>query len=84
MIKMPFGLYKVMSTYQQLMSGVLQSFIVQICLEYLDDVIVFSKKRSNHIADMQDDLERIRSAGFKIKPAKNVFCYAIRCCICVI
>ena len=70
MIKMLFGLCNAPSTNQRLISGVLQGLIGHICLAYLDDVIVFSKKRSNHIADLRAVLERIRSAGLKLKPAK--------------
>ena len=57
------------------MSRVLQGLIGHICLAYLDDVIVFSKKRSNHIDDLRAVLERIRSAGLKLKPSK---CFLFR------
>ena len=70
MSKMPFGLCNAPSTYQRLMAGVLRGLIGRICLAYLDDVIVFSKKRSNHIADLSAVLDRIRAAGLKLKPSK--------------
>ena len=70
MVKMPFGLCNAPSTYKWLMSGVLQGLIGRICLAYLDDVIVFLKKRSNHITDFQLVFNRIRSAGFKLTPVK--------------
>ena len=70
MVKMPCGLCNAPSTYQRLMSGFLQGLIGRICLAYLDDVIVFSKKRSNHISDLRSVLDRIRSAGLKLKPTK--------------
>ena len=53
MVKMPFGLCNAPSTYQRLMSGVRQGLIGRICLAYLDDVIVFLKKRSNHVSDLR-------------------------------
>ena len=70
MVKMSFGLCNAPSTYQRLMSGVLQGLITRICFAYLDDVIVFSKKRSIHISDLRSVHDRIRSAGIKLKPAK--------------
>ena len=70
MSKMPFGLCNAPSTYQRLMAGVLRGLIGRICLAYLDDVIVFSKKRTNHIADLSAVLDRIRAAGLKLKPSK--------------
>ena len=57
------------------MSGVLQDIIGHICLSYQDDVIVFSKKRSNHIADLRAVLENIRFAGLKLKLVK---CFLFR------
>ena len=57
------------------MVGVLQGLIGRICLAYLDDVIVFSKKRSEHTADLRAVLDRIRAAGLKLKPSKwSLFC----------
>ena len=70
MRKMPFGLCNAPSTYQRLMTGVLQGLLGRICLAYLDDVIVFSKRLRDHAADLGAVLERIRSAGLKLKPSK--------------
>ena len=73
--KMPFGLCNAPSSYQRLMTSVLQGLIGRICLAYLDNVIVFSKRRAYHITDLQTVLDRIRDAGLKLKPAKcNLFC----------
>ena len=75
MAKMPFGLCNAPSTYQRLMISVLQGLIGRICLAYLDDVIVFSKRRADHVNDLRAVLERIRDGGLKLKPAKcNLFC----------
>ena len=70
MQKMPFGLCNAPSTYQRFMAGVLKGLIGRICLAYLDYVIVFSKKRSEHAADLRAVFDRIRSAGLKLKPSK--------------
>ena len=70
MTKMPFGLFNASSTYQRLMAGVLSGFIGKICLSYLDNVIVFSKNRADHTADLSEVRDQICSAGFKLKPSK--------------
>ena len=57
------------------MMSVLQVLIGRICLTYLDDVIVFSKRRDEHLNDLRAVLDRIRDAGLKWKPAKcKLFC----------
>ena len=70
MIKIPFGLCNAPSTYQRLMMSVLQGLIGRICLASLDHVIVFSKRRDEHVNDLRAVLDRIRDAGLKLKPAK--------------
>ena len=70
MTKMPFGLCNAPSTYQRLMASTLQGLIGRICLAYLDDVIVFSKRRSEHVANLIVVFVRIRSAKLKLKPKK--------------
>ncbi len=75
MVKMPFGLCNAPSTYQRLIISVFQDLIGRICLAYLDDVIVFSKRRDGHVNDLRAVLDRIRDAGLKLKPAKcKLFC----------
>ena len=57
------------------MTSVLHGLIGLICLAYLDDVIVFSKQRSQHVDDLRTVLDRIRAAGVKLKPTKcQLFC----------
>ena len=77
---MPFGLCNAPSTYQLLMVGVLRGLILKICLAYLDDVIVFSKIRTDHTANLSAVLERIRAAGLKLKTS-TCFSSAKNCSI---
>ena len=57
------------------MMSVLHGLIGRICLAYLDDVIVFSKRRAEHVNDLKAVLDRIQDAGLKLKPTKcKLFC----------
>ena len=42
----------------------------QICLEYLDDVIVFSCSPEQHLQHLDEVLTRLGKAGVTIKAAK--------------
>jgi hypothetical protein len=42
-------------------------------LTYVDDIIVKSTKKENHIADLQETFANFRQAGLKLNPEKCVF-----------
>ena len=67
---MPFGLANAPATFQRLMERVLTGLQWDICLVYLDDVIVFSPTLEGHFDRLAQVFARIRSAGLKLKPTK--------------
>ena len=67
---MPFGVCNGAATCQRLMELVLQRLQWQICLIYLDDVIVYSKNFEEHVQRLDLVLERIVEAGLKLKSEK--------------
>lgn len=67
---MPFGVCNGAATCQRLMELVFQRIQWQICLIYLDDVIVYSKNFEEHVQRLDLVLERIVEAGLKLKPEK--------------
>ena len=67
---MPFGLCNAPSTFERLMENVLRGLQWQICLVYLDDVIVYSHTFEEHVERLQLIFERIKEAGLKLKPKK--------------
>ncbi len=67
---MCFGMCNAPSTYQRLMEIVLAGLQWQICLIYLDDVIIFSDDFETHVGRIQEVLERMREANLKLKPKK--------------
>ena len=67
---MPFGLCNAPATFERLMELVLSGLHWQICLIYLDDIIIFGKTFSEMIKNLDMVLERFAQAGLKLKSQK--------------
>ena len=67
---MPFGLTNAPATFQRLMERVLAGLQWQICLVYIDDVIIFSETFDDHINHLSTVFSRLDQAGLKLKPKK--------------
>ena len=67
---MPFGLANAPATFQRLMQFVLAGLLMEHCLCYIDDVIVFSSSFEEHLFDLDRVLDRFRKANLKLKPTK--------------
>ena len=67
---MPFGLTNAPATFQRLMERVLAGLQWQICLVYIDDVIIFSKTFDEHLRHLSQVFRCLRQAGLKLKPKK--------------
>jgi hypothetical protein len=73
-IRMPFGLANAPSTFQRMMDAVLRGLTWQVCLVYLDDVIVFTKGDvGRNVVELAAVLERLSSAGLSLKAKKCTF-----------
>ena len=72
---MPFGVCNGPSLFQRLMTLTLAGLQWQMCLIYLDDIIVFGRTFDEHQARLHAVLDRLRKAGLKLKPSKCfLFC----------
>jgi hypothetical protein len=67
---MPFGLCNAGATFQRLMDVIMSGLTFEVCLIYLDDVIVFSSTLEEHFVRLKLVLERLQQAGLKLKPSK--------------
>ena len=67
---MPFGLCNAPATFERLMEIVLSGLNWQICLIYLDDVIVIGRTFDDMISNLDQVLQRLKDAGLKLKPRK--------------
>lgn len=71
--RLPFGLQNSPATYQRLMEDILGDYNLNICLIYLDDVIIFSKTHQEHLERLEKVFQRIRESGLKLSPKKCKF-----------
>ena len=67
---MLFGLCNAPATFQRLMDLVMSGLKLEICLVYLDDIIVFSEELPDHVQRLRKIFERLRVAKLKLKPTK--------------
>ena len=65
-----FGLSNAPAMFQRLMDLVLSGLTWDICLAFLDDVIIMSRTFQEHIERLQIVFDRIRNAGLKLNPSK--------------
>ena len=67
---MPFGLSNSGATFQRAMDVILSGLSFDICLAYLDDIIVYSASIEEHIERLDTILSRISEVGLKLKSSK--------------
>lgn len=70
---MPFGLTNAPASFQQLMNEVLREYLDISVIVYLDDILIYSKTREEHIEHIQQVLERLRKHRLWAKAEKCRF-----------
>jgi hypothetical protein len=65
-----FGLRNAPATFELLMETVLRGLTYDLCLVYLDDVIVIGNTFQEHILNLRKVIERFREARLKLNPVK--------------
>ena len=67
---MSFGLKNVRATYQRLVTKMFRPLLGKTIEAYIDDMLVKSKERPNHIEHMQETFEHLRTYDMKLNPSK--------------
>ena len=71
--QVPFGLCNAPAAFTRLMDRVLSGLHWEMCLFYLDDIIVFSSTWEEHLTRLRQVFERLRHANLKLGAAKCTF-----------
>jgi hypothetical protein len=72
-IRMPEGLKNVGSTFSRLTKTVLESQVGRNIFTYVDDIVVASKSKEDHLADLAETFANMRDARLRLNPEKCVF-----------
>ena len=70
---MPFELKNVGATYQRLMNKMFTHQIGRNVQFYVDDMLVKSLREKDHLNDLQETFDTLRSYNMKLNPSKCVF-----------
>ena len=70
---MPFGATNAPATFQRLMHDCLGDLNMNWCIVYLDDIIIFSDTKDEHLKRLEAVFQKLYAAGLKLKPSKCHF-----------
>ncbi|XP_070039979.1 uncharacterized protein [Nicotiana tomentosiformis] len=70
---MPFGLKNTGATYMRAMTTIFHDMIHKEIEVYVGDVIIKSKKQSDHVGDLRKFFQRLRRYNLKLNPGKCAF-----------
>ena len=70
---MPFGLTNAPATCQALINNVIRAHLDRTAIAYLDDILIYSENKEEHVSHVQTILECLSQARLLLKPEKCEF-----------
>ena len=70
---MPFGLKNAKATYQRLVTKMFRPLLGKTMEVYIDDMLVKSKARLDHVTHLQETFELLGAYDMKLNPSKCAF-----------
>ncbi|XP_059658393.1 uncharacterized protein LOC132304673 [Cornus florida] len=70
---MPFGLKNAGATYQRAMTAIFHDMLHRNVEDYMDDLVIKSRRKEEHLADLRRVFERCRKYKLKMNPLKCAF-----------
>ena len=72
-LRTPFGLKNAPPVFMRLMSNVLRGLQNEICLVYLDDILIYSTSLEEHFDRLRKVFQRLRTSNLKVQLDKTEF-----------
>jgi len=72
-LRLPYGLRNAPGHFSRMMDKVLTGLTWELCLVYLDDVIVWGKDEQEHLNNLRKVFDRFREANVTLRPDKCTF-----------
>ena len=72
-LRMPMGLCNAPGAFQNLMETVLSGLNYEICMVYLDDIIVYGRTFDEYLKNLCLVFEKLKEANLKLTPKKCTF-----------
>ena len=73
MLVTPFGLCNAPATFQNYINHILHDALDNYCTAYLDDVLIYSNTREDHINHVNEIIRRLGDAGLQIDISRSGF-----------
>jgi hypothetical protein len=70
---MSFGLINTLALYQSLINNIFRKYLDDFVIAYLDDILIYSKIKKEHIRYVTAVLKVLEKADIRINSAKSIF-----------